>query len=310
MNIKTSITIDQNKLKPGSISSKISISRICIHLLFIVVSILAIGPMLLILSSSFTDEIEVIKNGYTIFPKVFSVSAYEYVLRDPTIILKAYGVTILVTVAGTITSVLVTTMLAYVLSRQDFLAGKIISFMVVFSMMFNGGLVPSYILITKYLKLKDSLLALILPMVVIPWFIFLMRGLLGKIPISLIEAAHIDGANELKIFASIILPISKPAIATLAVFTSFTYWNDWFLALLYIDNPNLAPLQLLLQRVMNFAQFVRNSPGLAVNIDFSKLPAQTARMATCVLVAGPILLVFPFFQKHFVRGLTGGAIKG
>jgi putative aldouronate transport system permease protein len=158
--------------------------------------------------------------------------------------------------------------------------------------------------------LKDTVLALILPYIIIPWHVFLMRGFFLDIPTSLIEAAKIDGAMEVSIFFRIVLPISKPALATIGLFCAFTYWNDWWLSLLYIDNPRLISLQFYLYRIMNTIQFLASSMQTgAITIDLGELPGETARMALCVLAAGPMLFIFPFFQKYFVRGLTMGAVK-
>ncbi|MGQ9631006.1 MAG: carbohydrate ABC transporter permease [bacterium] len=178
-------------------------------------------------------------------------------------------------------------------------------------MLFNGGLVPWYILIVRYLHLKDTLWVLIVPYLVVPWFVLLLRTFFQQIPISLIESAKIDGASEFRIFFSIIVPLSKPALATIGLFICLRYWNDWWLSLLYIEKENLVPLQYMLYRMMANIQFLTSQlTTTAVDIDVGKLPNESARMAMCVLAAGPMLFVFPFFQKYFVKGLTAGALKG
>lgn len=284
---------------------------IIINMIFILISIACVVPLLYILSASFTDELGLTKNGYSLFPAQFSIQAYQYIFKSPKQIINSYGVTIFVTVCGTAVSLLLTSMLAYVIARRDFKYHRILSFLVLFTLLFSGGMVPSYIMVSRYYHLKDTIFALILPYVIMPWHVFLMKGFFMDVPTSLIEAAKIDGASEPTIFFRIVTPISKPAFATVGLFCAFTYWNDWWLSLLYIDNPALNSLQFYLYRIMNNIQFLSSSMQSGnISIDIANLPGETARMALCVLAAGPMLFVFPFFQKHFVRGLTVGAVKG
>jgi putative aldouronate transport system permease protein len=266
---------------------------------------------LCIVSASLTDEIDLTTKGYSLWPGKPSLSAYEYVFKSPKPILRAYGVTILVTTAGTLASLFCTSTLAYVTARRDFKFQRLLSFLILFTLLFNGGMVPSYIMATRYYHLKDTIFALILPYVIVPWHVFLMKGFFADISTSLIEAAKLDGADEGTIFFRIIVPVSKPAFATIGLFCAFTYWNDWWLSLLYIDNPRLNSLQFYLYRIMNNIQFLASSLQTGnVTINMANLPGETARMALCVLAAGPMLFIFPFFQKYFVRGLTIGAVKG
>lgn len=280
-------------------------------LLFILLALFCVVPILYILSASLSDEIQLTKEGYSLLPRGFSLEAYKYILESPKPIINAYGVTILVTLGGTVVSLLVTTMLAYVIARKDFKIGRVFAFMIFFSMLFNGGLVPTYIMLTKYYHLKDTIWALIFPYIIMPWHVFLMKGFLADIPTSLIEAAKIDGAGEVKTFFKIIVPISKPALATVGLFIAFTYWNDWYQSMLYIDSPDINSLQFYLYRIMNNIQYLSTSMQAGnISIDIASLPSETARMALCILAAGPMLVVFPFFQKYFVKGLTVGAVKG
>ena len=280
-------------------------------LLFILLALFCVVPILYILSASLSDEIQLTKEGYSLLPRGFSLEAYKYILESPKPIINAYGVTILVTLGGTAVSPLVTTMLAYVIARKDFKVGRVFAFMIFFSMLFNGGLVPTYIMLTKYYHLKDTIWALIFPYIIMPWHVFLMKGFLADIPTSLIEAAKIDGAGEVKTFFKIIVPISKPALATVGLFIAFTYWNDWYQSMLYIDSPDINSLQFYLYRIMNNIQYLSTSMQAGnISIDIASLPSETARMALCILAAGPMLVVFPFFQKYFVKGLTVGAVKG
>lgn len=279
--------------------------------LFILLALFCVVPILYILAASFSDEIRLTKEGYSLLPRGFSLEAYKYILESPKAIISAYGVTIFVTLFGTAVSLLVTTMLAYVIARKDFRVGRVFAFMIFFSMLFNGGLVPTYIMLTKYYHLKDTIWSLMLPYIIMPWHVFLMKGFLADIPTSLIEAAKIDGAGEVRTFFKIIVPISKPALATVGLFIAFTYWNDWYQSMLYIDSPNINSLQFYLYRIMNNIQYLSTSMQAGnISIDLASLPSETARMALCILAAGPMLVIFPFFQKYFVKGLTVGAVKG
>jgi putative aldouronate transport system permease protein len=262
-------------------------------------------------SASLTTRSALNTYGYTLFPTEFSIESYEYIFKNPRQIINSYIVTVVVTIFGTAASLLCTSMFAYVMARKDFKFARIYSFLLLFTLLFSGGLVPSYIVISRYYHLKDTILVLILPYIIIPWHVFLMKGFFNDIPVSLLEAAKIDGAREATVFFRIVIPISKPALATVGLFCAFTYWNDWWLSLLYIDNPMLTSLQFYLYRIMNNIQYLATASRIGnLSIDLSRLPGETARMALCVLAAGPMLFVFPFFQKHFVRGLTVGAVKG
>lgn len=294
----------------GSKTSKF-ISKIVINLIFILVSLCCVVPLLYILSASFTSEVGLALNGYTLIPGEFSTSAYEYIFKSPKQLINSYIVTVSVTVFGTFFSLLFTSMLGYVLARKDFKFNASLSFLTLFTLLFNGGMVPTYILLNNYYHLGDSIFALILPYIIMPWHVFLMKGFFGDTPMSLIEAAKIDGANEVGIFFRIVAPISKPAFAAVGLFIAFTYWNDWWLSLMYINDPELNSLQYYLYRIMNNIQFLVTSIQAGnVSMDVSNLPNESARMALCVLAAGPMLIIFPFFQKYFVRGLSVGAVKG
>ncbi|MNO20561.1 L-arabinose transport system permease protein AraQ [compost metagenome] len=290
----------------------IKLSQIGLHLLFVILSLVVILPFLLVVAVSLTDEKSLTQNGYQFIPESFSLNAYRYLLDAPDILLRAYGVTITVTVIGALTGLLLTAMTAYVISRPDYRYNRITTFYVFFTMLFSGGLVPSYILMTQYLHLKDSLLALILPVLLSPFNIMVMKGFMSKIPIEIIESAKIDGAREYRIFFRIILPLSTPALATLGLLISFTYWNEWFNGMLYIDDPNKVPLQLLLVRTLKSIEFLTSNSEFTqqLGIDLSSFPNNSARMAIAVLAGGPMLVIFPFFQRFFVKGLTVGSLKG
>ncbi|MEK8127155.1 carbohydrate ABC transporter permease [Paenibacillus filicis] len=280
------------------------------HALFGLVTIAMIFPLLLVIAVSLSGEGAVVRDGYRIIPQQFSLAGYRAVFTNPGVLLDAYSVTILVTVLGTAAGLLFTAMIAYVMSRKDYRFRKATTLIVVFTMLFNGGLVPFYILIVKYLHMKDTLWALIIPYLINPFYVLIMKGFLDRMPAEIIESAHIDGAGEYRSFFSIVLPLSTPALATVGLFISFVYWNDWWLGLLFIDQGKLVPLQLLLYRTMNSIEFfAANAQYVQGTIDASKFPSLTTRMALAVLGAGPMLVVFPFFQRYFVKGLTVGSLK-
>lgn len=282
-----------------------------VNLALCVISLAVLIPFMLIVSISFSDERTMLLNGYQLWPEKFSLLAYELVFKVPADLLQAYFITISRTIIGTIAGLLLTALLGYILSRRDFKYQRPLTFYVFFTMLFNGGLVPSYVLISHYLHLKNTFWVLIVPGLLSPFLVMIMKGFLSKIPFELIESAKIDGSSELRIFARIILPLSKPALATIALIIAFYHWNDWWLGLLYIDSKNLVPLQLLLHRMMSTVEYLRSNAELINNIavDISQLPNLSARMAMVVLAAGPMMFVFPFFQRHFVRGLTVGSLK-
>ena len=282
-----------------------------IHFVFILFSLACIIPLVSIISISLSNETDIIKNGYSLFPRVFDISAYAYILYKPIQIINAFKVSIIVSILGTFISLIVTAGIAYTLSRHDYKFKNPLSFYVFFTMMFNGGLVPTYILISNYLHLKDTIWVLILPYVAAPWFILLLRTFMQKIPYDIIESCMMDGASEFRIFFQIILPLAKPGLATIALFTILQYWNDWWLSLLYIEKESLVPLQYMLYRMMNNITFLTSSSNqMPPGLNNAVIPSESARMAMAILAAGPMLAVFPFFQQYFVRGLTVGAVKG
>jgi putative aldouronate transport system permease protein len=283
-----------------------------INLFFLLTSIGIIMPFILVISISISDEGSLLKNGYRFIPEKFSLDAYRYVFESPLILLRAYGVTITVTVIGTLVGLLMTAMTAYVISRRDFRYNRPATFYIFLTMLFNGGIVSFYILMTQYLHVRDTMWALILPGLLSPWNIMVMKGFLSKVPFEIVESAKMDGASETRIFFTMIIPLAKPALATIGLLISFTYWNEWFNGMLFIDSDKLVPLQLMLVRIMNTIEFLSANAEFTSSLDVnqSQFPSLSMRMAMAVLVAGPMLCVFPFFQKYFVRGLTVGSLKG
>lgn len=271
--------------------------------------LICLFPFVLMIVSSFMNEKEIIAEGFKIFPKELSTSAYEFLFRNPKKLMNAYSVTIFITVVGTVLGLLVMSMAGYVLSRSDFKYRNAISFFIYFTTLFSGGLVPTYILMVNYLGLKDNVLAMILPGMVSAWSIFLMRNFMKAIPDSLYESAAIDGAGDFRIYWQIFMPLATPSLATIGLFLALGYWNEWYNAMLYIQSQAKFPLQFFLQKIVTKADVqLLIQQGVVVNT--SDLPSESIKMATAVMAIGPIILLYPFVQKYFVSGLTIGAVKG
>lgn len=274
-----------------------------------IVSLLCLLPFLLILSGSFTSEVEILADGFKLIPEHFSLLAYEAVFSEPEQILKAYEVTILITLVGTAAGLFLTSMTGYVLSRKDFLYRNKLSFFIYFTTLFSGGLIPWYIMIVRFLDLKDSYLALVLPSLVGAWNIILMKNFMKSIPESIVESAKIDGAGDFAIYLKLVLPLSTPGLATIGLFMALAYWNDWFSANLFITSGDKYPLQFLLYKILASAAVLKTNIAGNLSADM-KPPAETLKMAAAVVVTGPIIFAYPFVQRFFVKGLTIGAVKG
>jgi len=283
------------------------------NLILALTSILCLVPFLLLIASSFTDENALVLYGYSFFPKKLSLKAYQYIWQQGIVIVRAYGITVLVTILGTGVGLTITSMLSYPLSRKDLPFGKIFAFLVFFTMLFNGGLVPTYLMYVKYLHIKNTLLALIVPgLLVNSFFCMIMRSyFISNIPDAIIESAYIDGANEFKIFTKMVLPLSKPIMATIGLFLGVNYWNDWYNGLIYLTETKLFSIQNVLNRMISDAQFLASSNlGSTVNAGAIQLPATSTRMAIAVVTILPIFVAYPFFQKYFIKGITIGSVKG
>jgi len=281
---------------------------VVVHIAVACLAMLCLFPLLLVVASSFTDEIALARNGYSIIPSQFSVEAYLAIFNKPAVILRAYAVTTGITLVGTVLGVSMIALLAYPLSRRDFILRTPISFMVFFTMLFNGGLVPYYILMTQYLNVQNTILALLLPHLVGAYYVLILRTYFSGLPDELFEAARVDGAGEWTIFWQIAVPLARPALATIALFIALNYWNDWTTALYFIRSPDLYPLQYLLYIIQSNAQAMALQEQVG-QIGTQKLPTETARMAMAVLATGPASVLFLFFQKYLVRGVTLGAFK-
>ncbi|WP_054950944.1 carbohydrate ABC transporter permease [Numidum massiliense] len=286
--------------------------NIAMNILVGAFAFICVFPFIFVIIISLTDESTLAHNGYSLFPEKWSLEAYKYIFQAGDQLLRSYGVTIFVTVVGTIVSLLVISFYAYAISRRDFKYRNFFSFLAFFTLLFNGGLVPTYMVVTQVLHLQNTVWALILPLCVNAFYILIMRTFFrSSVPEAIIESGKIDGAGEFRIFFSLVLPISLPAMATIGLFSTLGYWNDWFNALLYIDEPHLVPLQSMLMRIENSMQFILQSTqnsGVSMEL-LASLPQETSRMAMVVLATGPIVLAYPFFQQYFVQGLTIGAVK-
>ncbi len=278
-----------------------------------VLVIIALLPIILIIIASFTDETTLLRDGYTFLPKKLSTDAYYYMIKQGTTIVRAYGVSFLVTIVGTLGSVILTTMLAYPMSRKSFKYRNALAFFVFFTMLFNGGIVPSYIMWTKFFHIKNTIWALLLPNYLVTAFnVILVKNFYSNnVPDALVEAAQIDGAGELKIFNKIMFPLARPVVATISLFTGLCYWNDWINGLYYVDNEKLYSIQLLLIKIMNNIQSLKaNSSAAMLGTGAVDLPGTSVRMAMAFIGILPILLIYPFVQKYLVEGVVIGAVKG
>ncbi|HEY5584661.1 MAG TPA: carbohydrate ABC transporter permease [Ruminiclostridium sp.] len=285
-------------------------SNLIIKIVLAILSILTILPLLYLISVSFSTNAGIVKYGYTLIPRDFTLEGYKFIFKVPKPIITGYLVTITVTILGTALGLILSSSLAYVMSRRDYRYSRFTSLFVFFTMLFNGGLVPTYMLMTKFFHVQNTIWALIIPYSISPWFTMIMKGFMQTLPFEIVESAKIDGAGEFKTFIRIILPVARPAIATVGLFYAFAYWNDWWLAMLYIDKESLIPLQFLLYRTLSNLSYMLNNMSSLLNVNIGNIPSESVRMGMAVLAAGPMLILFPFFQKHFVKGLTVGSVKG
>ncbi len=285
-----------------------------IHVFFILACLCFILPFILVIAISLSSEDSISQYGYRLIPKVFDTTAYRLIFKNPVQIKDSYLVTAFQALVGTVLSVIIMSLCAYPLSRSNFRYKGVITFIIFFTMLFGGGLIPSYILNTQYLKLGNTVWIYIFPSLVNAFYIIVFRTFFQGLPESLQESAKIDGASELRIFFQIILPLSKPVLATIALFNVIDRWNNWYTSLLYIRDQELYTLQYLLQRILREADFINNlaaeNMSVVGNLIQTRMPTESMRYAMLVVAAGPMIMIFPFFQKYFSRGLTIGAVKG
>jgi putative aldouronate transport system permease protein len=271
-------------------------------------------PILLLFASSFSSEASLLKYGYSFFPREFSLDAYSYLFGSSSSIVRSYGITILVTVIGTSVNLVLTVLLAYPLSRRDLPYRNAFAFIIFFTMLFNGGLVPTYIMYTQAFHIKNTLFALIVPQFLLSaFYVIMMRTYFTtNIPMEIIEAAKIDGAHEYRILGQVVLPMSLPILATVGLMVGLMYWNDWTNGLYFLTDPQLFSIQNVLNRMLRDAQFLSQMGSNAGQLASAarKLPSTSLKMAVAVIGALPILIIYPFFQRFFVKGITVGAVKG
>ena len=280
------------------------------YVIILIVAIFCLLPFVLVISGSFTSEESIIRYGYSLIPKSFSVDAYKNVFDQPKGLIQSYLVTSSVTVIGAAVGLMITSMTGYVLSRKDFEWRNKFAFFFYFTTLFSGGLVPWYILCVKYLKLSDNYMALLIPSLMNVFYLIVMKSFMSSIPDAISESATIDGANDFTIFLKLILPLSKPALATIGLFIALGYWNDWYLSFMFMQDKRLFSLQFYLYKIVAGQQALQalavGTPGQQNTV----MPTESLKLAMTVIATGPIILLYPFVQRYFVSGLTIGAVKG
>ena len=283
------------------------------NILFVILAAICILPVIFVFMISISSEESIAKFGYRFIPDSFSLAAYQFMWNERAQILRALFVSVSVTVAGTILGLILTTTMGYVLSRPGYKLKKFFTWVIFIPMIFNGGMVASYVVVANFLGWRNTFLVLTVPLAVSSFNIVITRTFFRTtIPDSIIESAEIDGASQLQTFIRIVLPISKPALATIGLFLAFGYWNDWFQASLYINEERLVGLQAMLNNILKSIEYFASHPELGVSLTQYKqsMPSETVRMAIAILIVVPIACVYPFFQRYFISGLTVGAVKG
>ena len=289
--------------------------QILAHIILALLSALAVIPFVLMIVSSLTDNNTLVANGYSFWPEKWSIYAYEYIFNTGNSVLHAYGISIVLTIVGTLIALILTTMLSYVISRKGLPGRGVITFLVVFTMLFNGGLVPTYMVYAKIFNVKNTFMALLVPGLLMNGFnIMIMKSYFcTNIPDEILDAAYIDGATEFQAFYKVALPLAKPIVATIALFVGIAYWNDWMNGYIYITkNTDLYSVQNLLNRMMQNIQYLsQNSSNIQqAGVGLNAIPTASVRMAMATVGVLPILVVYPFVQKYFVKGITLGGVKG
>ncbi len=302
-----------NELEMTGVKVKLGVSDIIIRVFgYILITFYALAcvfPFLIIIGTSFTNESVIRAEGVQLFPKEFTLKAYEMVVRGG-MIWKSYGLTITLTICGTAVGLMIIAMTGYALQRKDFPLRNAISFYIYFTSLFSAGLAPYYLLMTQTYKLNDSYLAVFFPLLMSPWLIILMKNFVKAIPHEITESGKIDGAGDMVIFTRLILPMLKPALATIGLFLALGYWNEWYQSSLFLSSRvAVKPLQFQLYKVVNETQALKNSIA-GQYITLTDVPTESLKMATAVMATGPIVFLYPFVQKYFIGGITVGAVKG
>lgn len=273
-----------------------------------IIALVCVLPFIVLLAGAFSSESSVLKDGYWFWPREFSLDAFQFIFRFPEDVLSAYKVSILITVIGTAASLFISTMAAYVLCRKELRYRNVLSFFLFFTTLFSGGLAPYYIWLSRYLHLSNTYYVLILgPMFNVMYILILRSFIKGSVPEPLIESGKIDGAGDLRIFLQLVIPLSKPALASIGVFTALAYWNDWWTAMMFTSKDQLIPLQYLLYKMLSA---INLSAAMSEHVTSASTPKETFKLAMTVIATGPIIMVFPFVQRYFVSGITIGAVKG
>lgn len=288
--------------------------QMMLTMIMAIIALIMVIPLILLFMASVTSNNEIVLHGYSFWPGEFSLEAYQYIWNEKAQILRAYSITFLVTIVGTMMGTLATLLYGYVLSHSSFPGKTFLAFYLFFTMLFNGGLVPTYIMYTRYLHMKNTIGALIIPTLLMNAFnVILARTYIqSSIPVALSEAAQIDGASEFRIFGQVILPLCKPIIATVGLFIGLGYWNDWTNGLYYVTDSNLFSIQQLLNNMIKNIEFLSKNANSNINLSSigGGIPQETVRMAIAIVGFLPILIVFPFVQKYFIKGIAVGAVKG
>lgn len=298
---------NKTKIKMGRSTVFVRIVSYLVVTLFALVCLL---PFILMISASFSTESVINKEGFGLLPKEFTIAAYSWVFRYPKMIIGSYAVTILMTVGGTVVGLFIIAMTGYALQRKDFAFRNGISFFIYFTTLFSAGMAPTFIWVSRYLNLKGNYMAVFLQLLMTPWLIILMKNFAKSVPHEITESGKIDGAGDFKIFISLVLPMLKPALATVGLFLALGYWNEWYNSMLYLGSAvTYKPLQYYLYNIINQASALKSSVAGA-NVSVSSLPSNTLKMATAVVATGPIIFLYPFVQKYFISGITVGTVKG
>jgi putative aldouronate transport system permease protein len=289
-------------------SADIKIFNILAYPFIAFITVLFLIPFWLIIAASVTDNNIIMQRGFQLIPSRFSLNAFRYIFATPGAIGRAYVVSAYITTLGTGIGLFVITMTGYVLNRRDFKYRNHFSFFIYFTTLFSGGMVPSYILMVTVLKLQNNYLSVILSGLMSPFLIIIMRNFIRTIPFELVEAAKVDGADDFSIFIRIMMPLSGPGLATVGLFLALGYWNNWYSPMLYLTRSSMYPLQYYLYNILTAAQSAQQTGVLIPGMDF--FPGESIKMAMAVVAVGPMMFLYPFLQKYFVRGITIGAVKG
>lgn len=293
---------------------KIGMGQIVLRIIIALLAAVCALPVLLIIVVAFSSETSIAENGFSYFPKEWSLSAFEYIVKFGDQIIRAYAVTVGETVIGSVLTVIITSMFAYVLSQKIFMLNRFLSKYVIFTTLFSGGLLGAYLINTNIYGLKNNFLVLVLPTCVTAWNTVVMRTFVrSNVPQSLVESASIDGAGEIYTFFKIVMPIMVPVIASIGFMSAVAHWNEWQTAFLYLDDPKLSTLQLVLIRIEKDIDFLRkNTASLSAEdiAELKNIPSESARMAILFFAIAPIMVAYPFFQKYFIKGITVGSVKG